>query len=100
MNVVSGAMSGSLFRAVYGSSKGAVAALTYGWALEFADTDIRVNGISPLAETAMSKQEEAFFAHFDLLKGAIVGQPALPLSSNRKSMGQSFVISCRKISEH
>ena len=39
----------------YGATKGAVASLCWGWALEAAQFGIRVNAISPLAQTAMSK---------------------------------------------
>src|SRR5690625_554093 len=56
VNVISGALVGMPGMALYGGSKGAVLGLTYGWAIEAADTGVRVNAISPLANTAMSAQ--------------------------------------------
>ena len=53
VNVTSGTHLGQPGLAVYGATKGAVASLTYGWALELAGTQIRANAISPLAVTAM-----------------------------------------------
>lgn len=53
VNVVSGAHLGIPYMSVYGASKGAVASLTYGWALEVADRGVRVNAVSPLADTRM-----------------------------------------------
>ena len=53
VNVTSGTHLGHPRSAVYGATKGAVASLTYGWALDLADTGIRVNAISPLAVTDM-----------------------------------------------
>jgi NAD(P)-dependent dehydrogenase (short-subunit alcohol dehydrogenase family) len=40
--------------AVYGTTKGALASLTYSWALDLADHGIRVNAISPVADTSMT----------------------------------------------
>ncbi|GAA5144916.1 SDR family oxidoreductase [Microbacterium pseudoresistens] len=53
VNVTSGTHLGSSGLSVYGATKGAVASLTYGWALELWDGPIRVNAISPLAITPM-----------------------------------------------
>lgn len=53
VNVTSGTHLGQPGLAVYGATKGAVASLTYGWALDLRDTDIRVNAVSPLAVTPM-----------------------------------------------
>ena len=53
VNVTSGTHLGQPGLAVYGATKGAVASLTYGWALELAGTGVRVNAISPLAVTPM-----------------------------------------------
>jgi NAD(P)-dependent dehydrogenase (short-subunit alcohol dehydrogenase family) len=54
VNVVSGAMQGLPDMSLYGTTKGAVMGMTYGWALELAGTGVRVNAISPLAQTPMS----------------------------------------------
>jgi NAD(P)-dependent dehydrogenase (short-subunit alcohol dehydrogenase family) len=53
VNVTSGTHLGQPGLAVYGATKGAVASLTYGWALDLHGTGIRVNAISPLAVTRM-----------------------------------------------
>lgn len=53
VNVTSGTHLGHPRSAVYGATKGAVASLTYGWALDLLRTGIRVNAISPLAVTDM-----------------------------------------------
>lgn len=53
VNVTSGTHLGQPGLAVYGATKGAVASLTYGWALDLADTPVRVNAVSPLAITPM-----------------------------------------------
>jgi NAD(P)-dependent dehydrogenase (short-subunit alcohol dehydrogenase family) len=53
VNVTSGTLLGQPGLAVYGATKGAVASLTYGWALDLRGTGIRVNAVSPLAVTAM-----------------------------------------------
>lgn len=53
VNVTSGTHLGQPGLAVYGATKGAVASLTYGWALDLRNTGIRVNAISPLAVTPM-----------------------------------------------
>ncbi len=54
VNVASGSQAGDIALGGYGASKAAVAALTYSWALELRETGVRVNAVSPLAETAMS----------------------------------------------
>lgn len=53
VNVTSGTHLGQPGLAVYGATKGAVASLTYGWALDLAGTPVRVNALSPLAITPM-----------------------------------------------
>jgi NAD(P)-dependent dehydrogenase (short-subunit alcohol dehydrogenase family) len=53
VNVTSGTHLGHPGSAVYGATKGAVASLTYGWALDLLASGIRVNAISPLAITDM-----------------------------------------------
>lgn len=54
VNVTSGAHLGMPTMGVYGATKGAVASMTYTWALELEGTGVRVNGLSPFAFTRMS----------------------------------------------
>jgi NAD(P)-dependent dehydrogenase (short-subunit alcohol dehydrogenase family) len=54
VTVVSGARAGIPSMGAYGATKGAVAAMTLGWAIDGAPHGIRVNAISPLAETDMA----------------------------------------------
>lgn len=56
VNVSSGALQGMDDLALYGTTKGAIASLTWGWALEWQQYGIRCNAIAPLAHTAMSDQ--------------------------------------------
>lgn len=51
VNVTSGALAGLPLRSVYSATKGAIASLTWAWALDMRDEPIRVNAISPLART-------------------------------------------------
>jgi NAD(P)-dependent dehydrogenase (short-subunit alcohol dehydrogenase family) len=60
VNVTSGAHAGSLSMAAYGASKGGVASLTYCWAADLADTGVRVNAVSPNANTRMAQEFERF----------------------------------------
>ena len=55
VNVTSGAQAGYVQRSAYAASKGAVAAMTYTWALELGPYGIRVNAVSPTAQTRMSE---------------------------------------------
>lgn len=54
VTVVSGARFGIPGQSAYGATKGAVAAMTAAWALEGRAANIRVNAVSPLAETPMA----------------------------------------------
>jgi NAD(P)-dependent dehydrogenase (short-subunit alcohol dehydrogenase family) len=56
VNVASGSQAGDVALGAYGATKGAVASLTYSWAMELRGSGIRMNAISPLAETAMAGQ--------------------------------------------
>ncbi|HKS44364.1 MAG TPA: SDR family NAD(P)-dependent oxidoreductase [Amycolatopsis sp.] len=58
VNVSSGASLGQRKLGVYSASKGAVASLTYSWALDLEEVGIRVNAICPLAHTRMVWQSE------------------------------------------
>ncbi|MBO6718450.1 MAG: SDR family oxidoreductase [Rhizobiaceae bacterium] len=60
VNVSSGSQAGEIALGGYGASKAAVASLTFSWAMELKDTNVRVNAVSPLAETAMSASNKGF----------------------------------------
>jgi NAD(P)-dependent dehydrogenase (short-subunit alcohol dehydrogenase family) len=60
VNITSGAQAGIPDVSVYGATKGAIASFTYGAALDLAGTGIRVNAMSPLAETRMTKDGRRF----------------------------------------
>jgi NAD(P)-dependent dehydrogenase (short-subunit alcohol dehydrogenase family) len=53
VNNTSSAQLGLPLMAVYGATKGALASLTYGWALALASRGVRANAYSPVADTAM-----------------------------------------------
>jgi NAD(P)-dependent dehydrogenase (short-subunit alcohol dehydrogenase family) len=53
VNVTSGAQAGIAAMGAYGATKGAVASLTYGWAVDLAGTGVRVNAVSPMARSRM-----------------------------------------------
>lgn len=61
VNVTSGAHAGMEGMAAYGASKGAVASLTYGWAVDLQGTGVRVNAISPLGGTRMINEIDRFY---------------------------------------
>lgn len=54
LNVTSGAHIGISRMGAYGATKGAVASITYSWALDLSPLGIRVNAISPRATTRMA----------------------------------------------
>ncbi|WP_236789105.1 SDR family NAD(P)-dependent oxidoreductase [Amycolatopsis sp. GM8] len=58
VNISSGASLGQRKLGVYSASKGAVASLTYSWALDLEDVGIRVNAVCPLAHTRMVWKSE------------------------------------------
>lgn len=62
ITVTSGAQAGDLGIGGYGASKGAVASLTYAWAMELRGSAIRLNAVSPLAATAMAAQNAQLLA--------------------------------------
>lgn len=62
VNVTSGAQAGLPLVGAYGASKGATASLTYCWATDLADTNVRVNAIAPQATTPMLDAFSRYFA--------------------------------------
>jgi NAD(P)-dependent dehydrogenase (short-subunit alcohol dehydrogenase family) len=58
VNVSSGAQLGQRKLGAYSASKGAVASLTYSWALDMEEAGIRVNALCPLAHTRMVWKSE------------------------------------------
>lgn len=60
VNVTSGAHAGISDMGLYGATKGAVASLTYGWAVDVAGTGVRVNAVSPIARSRMYDTMLAF----------------------------------------
>jgi NAD(P)-dependent dehydrogenase (short-subunit alcohol dehydrogenase family) len=74
VNVTSGAHAGSADMGAYGASKGGVASLTYCWAVDLAGSGIRVNAVSPNAQTRMA---EAFEKHLgEKAQRQNIGKPA------------------------
>jgi NAD(P)-dependent dehydrogenase (short-subunit alcohol dehydrogenase family) len=53
VNIASGALFGQRRLAAYAASKGAVASMTFSWALDVEELGIRVNAVCPLAYTRM-----------------------------------------------
>jgi len=53
VNVTSGSHAGTGRLGAYGATKGAIASLTYSWALDVAGRGVRVNAVAPLAQTRM-----------------------------------------------
>ncbi len=62
VNISSGSSFGQYSLGTYAASKGAVASLTYSWALDLAESGVRVNGVCPLAWTRLVEQHPAAHA--------------------------------------
>lgn len=62
VNIVSGAQCGMIGLGAYGASKGALASLTYSWAIELAGTGVRMNAVSPMANTQMAHKTREYFS--------------------------------------
>jgi NAD(P)-dependent dehydrogenase (short-subunit alcohol dehydrogenase family) len=60
INVCSAAYLGADEHSSYGATKGAIASLTYGWAIDGAAHGIRANAIAPLARTRMTDAIPSF----------------------------------------
>jgi NAD(P)-dependent dehydrogenase (short-subunit alcohol dehydrogenase family) len=58
VNIASGALLGQRKLAAYSATKGAVASLTYSWALDVDSLGIRVNAVCPVAHTRMVWESE------------------------------------------
>ncbi len=59
VNISSGSSFGQRASGTYAASKGAIASLTYSWALDLAEAGLRVNGVCPLAWTRMVEHHPA-----------------------------------------
>lgn len=59
VNISSGSAFGSRGAGTYSASKGAVASVTYSWAVDLAEVGVRVNGVCPLAWTRMVERSSA-----------------------------------------
>lgn len=85
VNVASGSQAGDIALGGYGATKGAVASLTYAWAMELRGSGIRMNAVSPLADTAMAAQNAHLMAlqarnrdiHYASLPPADVNAPVV-----------------------
>lgn len=66
VNIVSGAQCGMLGLGAYGASKGALASLTYAWALELTGSNVRMNAVSPLANTQMAHETRKYLSARDV----------------------------------
>jgi NAD(P)-dependent dehydrogenase (short-subunit alcohol dehydrogenase family) len=60
VNITSGAHFGLPDQFAYGASKGAVASATYCWAVDLAGTGVRVNAVSPRAQSRMFAAAQRF----------------------------------------
>lgn len=69
VNTSSGTQAGMAAGAAYSASKGAIASLTYAWAMDGAADGIRVNAISPVATTAMSQNTDEYMRARGQLQG-------------------------------
>ncbi|MBZ6079298.1 SDR family NAD(P)-dependent oxidoreductase [Microvirga puerhi] len=109
VTVTSGSQAGDVGLGGYGATKAAVAALTYSWAMELCGTGVRINAVSPLAETAMAARNKAHLAdqqakreiQYDVLPDPDVSAPVISyLLSDRSSdiHGQVVRIAGRQLS--
>ena len=95
INVASGSQAGDIALGGYGASKAAIASLTYSWAMELRDSNVRVNAISPLAHTAMAQSNMGFLAQqsanrevvYTTLPDADVSAPVVSFLMSDASIG-------------
>jgi len=76
VNMTSGAQCGMAAQSVYSATKGAVASLTYTWALELGPRGVRVNAVSPMAATRMMDVNHDFRAQHPEMGTLPPGPPA------------------------
>lgn len=69
VNTCSGTQAGMAAGAAYSASKGGVASLTYAWAIDGAAHGIRVNALSPVATTTMTRQTDDYMRRSGQLQG-------------------------------
>ncbi len=109
INVASGSQAGDIALGGYGATKAAISSLTFSWAMELRDTGIRMNALSPLADTAMAAQNAHLMAlqganrdvHYDALPAAEVNAPLVSflLSDRARDItGQIVRIAGRQLS--
>ncbi len=75
VSITSGAHAGIRGMSAYGATKGAVASLTYSWALDVEGTGVRVNAVSPMAQTRMVEATAAFFRSHGQTEGHQISTP-------------------------
>lgn len=78
VNITSGAHSGAKGMSTYGATKGAVASLTYSWAIDVQDTGVRVNAVSPMAQTRMIDTATEYYRDH----GGVAPDIAIPPENN------------------
>lgn len=109
VNVASGSQAGDIALGGYGATKGGVASLTYSWAMELRGTGVRVNALSPLAETSMAAQNKALMAeqaasrevHYAALPDPEINAPVVSYllsDASEKINGQVVRIAGRQLS--
>jgi NAD(P)-dependent dehydrogenase (short-subunit alcohol dehydrogenase family) len=95
INTTSGAHFGSFGQTNYAAAKGAIASMTYTWALELARYGIRINAIGPTGSTRMSgtfKSADGSAAELDYIDPALNGPLVVFLCSEQAQgvSGQIF----------
>lgn len=90
VNVTSGAQMGIPTMGLYGATKGAIATLTYAWALELADYGIRVNAVSPMANTRMVTATVAYHRDHGIENG-----PTAQSSAESNAPAVAYLLSDR-----
>lgn len=76
VNVVSGAHMGIDSLGIYGATKGAVASMVYGWAVDLRGTGVRINAISPFGNTRMAEHTSAYRKSIGAVDRSANFQPA------------------------
>lgn len=95
VNVSSGSQAGDIALGGYAATKAGVSALTFSWALELRDSNVRVNALSPLAHTAMAESNMRHLAEqsasrevvYTTLPKADVSAPAAAFLLSDRSIG-------------